>query len=147
MIDLSAHLDMLSGRVGGPFALRLMIQPAVAAFLAIRAGLRDARASRPVYGWTITTDSAQRRDLIRNGWSDVWKLFTAAVIIDLTYQVIEFRRIYPGQALIVAAVLALPSYFLVRGLVNRIARRTLPASPAPYLENSTRKKHADGGSI
>jgi hypothetical protein len=56
MENLSAHLDMLIGRVDGPLAFRIMVQPAVAALLAIRAGLRDARAGRPAYGWTVATD-------------------------------------------------------------------------------------------
>jgi hypothetical protein len=139
------HLDMLIGRWDGPLAFRIMIQPAVAAFLAIRTGLRDARAGRPAYGWTITTDPVQRRDLIREGWKDVWKLFTAAVIMDLIYELIVFRRIYPGQALIVAAILALPSYFFIRGLANRIARHWLPAPLTPTPGNAARKDHIDGG--
>ena len=147
MEKLSAHLDMLIGRVDGPLGFRIMVQPAVAAFLAIRAGLRDARADRPAYGWTVTTDPVQRRDLIREGWKDVWKLFTAAVIIDLIYEVIELRWIYPGQALIVAAVLALPSYFVIRGLANRVAR-LWPAAPlAPSPQIPTRKDYADGSPL
>lgn len=136
---------MLVGRWDGPLAFRIVIQPAVAAFLAIRAGLRDARTGRPAYGWAVTTDPSQRRDLIREGWKDVWKLFTAAVLIDLIYQVIELGRIYPGQALIVAAVLALPSYFLIRGLANRTARLWLASSIAPSTNNPAKRDHADGG--
>ena len=147
---------MLVGRWDGPLAFRIVIQPVVAAFLAIRAGLRDARTGRPAYGWAVTTNPSQRRDLIREGWKDVWKLFTAAVLIDLIYQVIELGRIYPGQALIVAAVLALPSYFLIRGLANRTARlwslRRLhrpQANPrrrtTPVAANAkTTAAHADG---
>jgi hypothetical protein len=122
MESLPAHLDMLIGRWEGPLAFRILVQPAVAASLAIRAGLRDARAGRPAYGWALTTDAERRRDLIREGWNDVWKLFTAAVVVDLIYQVIELRWVYPGQALIVAATLALPSYFLIRGVTNRAVR-------------------------
>ena len=136
---------MLVGRWDGPLAFRIVIQPAVAAFLAIRAGLRDARTGRPAYGWAVTTDPSQRRDLIREGWKDVWKLFTAAVLIDLIYQVIELGRIYPGQALIVAAVLALPSYFLIRGLANRTARLWFATSIAPSTSKPAKKDHADGG--
>jgi hypothetical protein len=145
MESLPAHLDMLIGRWDGPLAFRIVIQPAVAALLAIRAGLRDARVSRPAYGWTVTTDPLQRRDLIREGWKDVWKLFTAAVIIDLIYQVIELGWIYPGQALIVAAALALPSYFLIRGLANRTARLWLAVPLAPSANNPAKKDPADGG--
>jgi hypothetical protein len=77
----------------------------------------------------------------------VWKHFTAAVIIDLIYEVIELRWIYPGQALIVAAVLALPSYLVIRGLANRIARLWLPAPLAPSPQIPTRKDHVDGSSL
>jgi hypothetical protein len=103
-------------------AFRIIIQPMVAAVLAIRAGVRDAREGRPAYGWTVTTHTAERSELIRQGWHDVGGLFAAAVIIDLIYELIVFRWIYPGQALIVAATLALPPYFLIRGLANRLAR-------------------------
>ncbi len=122
MESLPAHLDMLIGRWDGPLAFRIVVQPAVAASLAIRAGLRDARAGRPAYGRALTTDAERRCDLIREGWNDVWKLFTAAVVVDFIYQIIELRWIYPGQALIVAATLALPSYFLIRDVTNRAVR-------------------------
>jgi hypothetical protein len=121
---LMREWDMLIGREHGPLAFRIVIQPIVAAFLAIRSGVRDARAGRPAYGWTVvtTTDSVHRRELIRKGWTDVGRLFVAAVIIDLIYEIVVFRWIYPGQALIIAATLALPTYFLLRGLTNRLAR-------------------------
>jgi hypothetical protein len=51
----------------------------------------------------------------------VGRLFAAAIIVDLIYEIIVYRWIYPGQALIVAATLALPAYFLIRGLTNRLA--------------------------
>jgi hypothetical protein len=50
------------------------------------------------------------------------RLFAVAVVIDIIYQVIVFRWIYPGQALIVAAIVAFPSYLLLRGPANRLAR-------------------------
>jgi hypothetical protein len=42
--------------------------------------------------------------------------------MDLIYQAIVLRWFYPLQALIVAIVLALLPYILLRGPVNRIAR-------------------------
>jgi hypothetical protein len=114
--------DMLIGREHGPLAFRVIIQPTVAALIAIRAGLRDARQGRPAYGWGVATNPAERSELIRQGWHDVGRLFAVAVIIDLIYELIVFRWIYPGQALIVAATLSLPPYFLIRGSANRLAR-------------------------
>jgi hypothetical protein len=114
--------DMLIGREHGALAFRLVIQPMVAALLAIRAGLRDAKAARPAYGWALATDPAHRRELAREGWHDVVWLFIVAVIIDLIYEIIVLRWIYPGQALIVAAIVAFPSYLLIRGPADRLAR-------------------------
>jgi hypothetical protein len=50
---------------------------------------------------------------------DVGKVFVAALVIDLIYEIVVFRWIYPGQALIVAVVLAMLPYPLIRGLLNR----------------------------
>jgi hypothetical protein len=49
------------------------------------------------------TDSTQRSELLRQGWNHVGRVFAAAVVVDLIYELIVFRWIYPGQALIVAA--------------------------------------------
>ena len=124
MMDLfQQHWDMLIGRPYGPLAARLVIQPIVAAIFGVRAGLADARACRRPYGWLVVTRDGHRHTLLREGWLDIRRLLFAALIIDLIYELIEFRWVYPGQALIVAAALALPSYALVRGLTNRLARR------------------------
>jgi len=96
------------------------------------ARLRDAREGRPAYGWTVTTDPAARSELIGQGWRDVGRPFAAAVIIDLICELIVFRWIYPGHALIVAATLALPPYFPIRGLANRLARWWLNAEKKRY---------------
>ena len=114
--------DMLIGREHGPLAFRLVMQPMVGAFLAIRAGVKDAREGRPPHGWAIVTDPLHRRALLRESWRDVARLFSVAVIMDMIYEVMVFRWIYPGQAVIVAFVMALPAYLLVRGPANRFAR-------------------------
>jgi hypothetical protein len=115
--------EHLIGRVNGPFAFRFVIQPAVAALLAVRAGLKDARAGRPPYAWALLTDSAHRKELLLEGWKDLANVFGTAIVIDLVYQIIRHRWIYPGETLIVATVLAFLPYPWIRGLVNRIARR------------------------
>jgi hypothetical protein len=119
--------EMLIGRDHGPLAFRFIAQPLMAAFLAVRAGMRDARAGRPPYGWAVTVDAAHRRELVRDGWKDIGRLFAIAVAMDLVYQLIVFHWIYPLQSLIVGATLAVPPYFLLRGLTNRLARSRIHA--------------------
>ena len=50
----------LLARVSGPMKFRLVLQPCMAAFFAIRAGLADARAGKPPYFWGLLTDHGQR---------------------------------------------------------------------------------------
>ena len=115
--------ENLTARLDGPMKFRFLLQPTMAAIFAIKAGLKDARESRPPYFWTIFTDGAQRKELLREGWKAVSKVFIVAVVIDVVYQYLVFRWFYPGEALIVAFVLAFVPYLLLRGPVNRIARR------------------------
>ena len=131
---ISMHWHHLIGRIGGPLSFRLIIQPLVAAFFGLRAGLRDAREGRPAFGWHLfTTKLGNRRELIRDGWKHIGKLFLAAIVIDVGYQIYVLRWIYPGQALIVATVLAVPSYVVIRGLTNRIVRRRIRGASTSRL--------------
>ena len=102
---------------------RLILQPAIAALLALRGGLKDARDGRPAYFWTVLVDPSQRTELLREGWKAIAKVFCMAMIIDAIYQWIVQRLIYPGELLIVAILLAVVPYLLIRGPVNRSARR------------------------
>ena len=47
--QLSRAWEQLAGRLEGPFVFRFVLQPTVAALLAIRAGLADARNKRTPY--------------------------------------------------------------------------------------------------
>lgn len=124
----------LVGRVGGPLTLRLVIQPTVATILAIRAGLNDGRQGRTPYFWNILLNLERRKDLLREGWKDVGKLFVMAVVLDTVYQLIVARWVYPLETLIVAVVLAILPYVLFRGLASRLARRRLRNSTRPGSE-------------
>jgi hypothetical protein len=117
---LKRVLLQVGGRVDGPFAFRLILQPLVAATFAIRAGLRDARAGRPAYAWSVCFDRGHSRELLLEGWKDVGRVFFVAVIVDLIYELVVFHWIYPGELVIVAAILALLPYLLIRGASNRI---------------------------
>ena len=115
-------LENLSDRVSGPMRFRLFLQPIMAALFAIRAGLKDARTDQPPYFWALVTDPAHRRDMLRDGWKDVGKVFVLALVLDVVYQLIVARFVYPGEVVIVAFLLAIVPYLILRGLITRIAR-------------------------
>jgi hypothetical protein len=120
--EMLTHLwKVLVGQLHGPLSFRLIVQPSVAVILAIRAGLRDARAGRRPYYWTILMDLDHRKDLLLESWKDVCKVFVVAVALDAICQLIVFSRLYPSEALLVATVLAILPYLVVRGPVNRFA--------------------------
>ncbi len=113
--------DQLAARVTGPMKFRLVFQPLMASFFAIRSGLADARAGRPPYLWTILSDSGQRTAMIKDGWKSIGKVFVFAMLLDVVYQIIELRFVYLGEVIIVAFVLAIMPYLILRGLVTRLA--------------------------
>ncbi len=114
--------DMLIGRTIGPMKLRLILQPAMAAIFAIRAGLKDAREGFPPYLWSVFTNPADRHDMLRHGWKDVRKVFIVAFVLDVVYELTVFHWVFPVQALLVAFALAIVPYVVIRGLVTRIMR-------------------------
>jgi hypothetical protein len=101
-------------------SLRLIIQPVVATFLAIRAGWADAREGRPIYFLTLVRDPAQTRVMLRNLWRIAGKVFLVALVLDAIYQITVLRWFYPLQALIVATLLALVPCMVVRAIGDRI---------------------------
>ncbi len=113
--------DISSG-VHAPLGFRLVVQPLVAAFFAIRAGRADAREGRPFYFWALVKDPANRRARLLEAWKHVGKVFVVAMIIDAIYQLIVAHWIYPFEVVMVAAILALLPYIVFRGVVNRILR-------------------------
>src|SRR5215471_2463690 len=113
--------ENLIGRSSGPMHLRLVIQPAVAGVLAIRAGLKDAREGRPAFLWSAITNPAYRPELVRQGSRDVGKVFVLAVVLDAVYQLIVQRGVFLLELVVVATLLAIVPYVLIRGPVSRLA--------------------------
>jgi Flp pilus assembly protein TadB len=102
---------------------RLVLQPVMAIIFAARAAIKDAREGNPPYFWAMFTDATARRKLLQSGWKDVGKIFILAILIDAVYQFIVARWVYPGELVIVAIILAIVPYILVRGPLNRLLRR------------------------
>ena len=118
----SSYLSDLIGRFDGPLHFRLIAQPLMATFLAVRHGIQDARVGRSAYGWAVLTDPAHRRYLLESGWKDLSKLLIMAYAMDVVYQLLVWRGLKPFEALSTALILAVIPYLLLRGPVNRLLR-------------------------
>ena len=134
------HLEYLIGRIDGPMWIRIIIQPLVAAIIGLRSAAKDFREGRPSYYWSLIADKARRHALLMEGWKEIAKVFVVAVAIDMIYQLAVLRWVYPLQSVVVASVLALLPYVVVRGFANwivslchsgRTKNRSLPVSRKP----------------
>jgi hypothetical protein len=127
-------------RPEGTLNFRFILQPTIAAILALRAGIDDARNGRPAYLWAAFTKPAYRAQLLHGGWKDIRTPFLVSAVLDAIYQLITHRFIYPLELLFTATLLALVPYLILRGPVNRIARRfILPDSAAEGADKNARQ--------
>jgi len=107
---------------------RFILQPVVAASLAVRAGIKDARQGRPAYLWAALTTPAYRAQLLHGGWKDIRTPFLVSIVLDVIYQLITHQFIYVFELLFTASLLALVPYFILRGPANRLTRRFIAAA-------------------
>ena len=137
--SLSQAWQEIVSRPEGPMAFRFYIQPLVAIGLAVRDGIKDAHEGRPAYFWALFTDRSGRRERMRDGWRAIWKVFIVALLLDTIYQLIVLKGLTPIEGLLIAVMLAIVPYVLIRGPVNRIARRIAPIRRASSSRLSLRR--------
>jgi hypothetical protein len=109
-------------RASAPMKFRFVLQPLMAAFLAIRDGRQDAHAGRSPYIWAVLREPRERRALLIHGLNQTARIIVLGVVMDVIYQLIFLKMFYPVEALIIALVLAFLPYVLIRGPVARIMR-------------------------
>ena len=119
----------LIDRADAPMRFRFILQPLMAAFLAIRHGLNDARTGRSPYFWTMLGNPRERAQRLNEGLNATARIIFLGLLMDAIYQVIVLRRFYPAEAVIVALLFAFIPYVIIRGPATRIAPRWLRASP------------------
>lgn len=128
----------LLGRFDGPMHFRLVVQPLMAAGFAVYRGIKDARAGKPAYLWATILHPQGRKEILPDAWKHVGRVFIFAVVLDVGYQLYEQHSLYPGEALVVALVLAIVPYLIVRGPANLIAR--LFRKGTPGIQPAAHKK-------
>ena len=123
MDDFDRIWTELVGRLTGPLTFRVILQPAMAVWLATRDGMMDARTGRPPYFWSIFHDAAERRHLLTEGWKHIRRVAVLGTVMDLIYQMLVFKGFRPLELVIVVCVLAILPYLLLRGPINRVVAR------------------------
>ena len=127
--DLKRVWKQILARPDGPMTFRFILQPAMAAIMALRDGVKDARTGRTPYLWTILRSPEKRSGRLWEGIVATARILILGVVMDTIYQFIVSHTFYPAEAALIALLLAFLPYVLLRGPFERVARRWM-ASPA-----------------
>ena len=127
--ELSRVWRNVVARPGGPMTFRFVLQPAMAIIAALRDGVADARLGREPYLSAILRGVGGRGARLWEGIVSTARILILGVVMDIAYQLVFLDEFFPGEAAIVAVLLAFVPYLLLRGPIGRIAGRWI-ARPA-----------------
>ena len=123
----------LVGRPGGPMSFRFILQPLMAAVTAALDGLRDARIVRSPFLRAVFFEPQHRLARLAEALNAIARIILLGLVMDVIYQVTVLETFYPGEAVIVASLLAVVPYVVLRGLITRGAYRWWHGTPAPRV--------------
>ena len=131
--DLDRLWKDVLARPGGPMTFRFVLQPAMAAAMALRDGVKDARLDRRPYLSALlygVRGPEGRAGRLWEGIISTARIIILGVVMDVVYQWLELETFYPAQAAVIAILLAFVPYLLLRGPFQRVARHWVvrPAS-------------------
>lgn len=104
------------------FRFRFILQPVMAAIAALHDGVEDARLGRTPYFWALISRPNERVERLAEGVISTARVLLLGLIMDTVYQLIVLKTFYPVEADIIAIVLALIPYLLLRGPILRVVR-------------------------
>ena len=118
----SQFLEEFPRRFTGAGRLRFILQPMFAILLGARGGLVDAKAKTHPFLLGLLFDAGRRGELLRSGAAAVSTLLAMGIILDVVFQLIIYKAVHPGAALVVGPILICLPYGLSRALTMRLAR-------------------------
>jgi hypothetical protein len=116
-------LEELPQRFSGSGRLRFILQPLLAILLGMRGGMADAKTGNPPYLFGLLFAAGQRRELLRSAGEAISILLAMGIIFDVIFQLVLYREVHPGAALLIGPILICTPYALSRALTNRLVRR------------------------
>ena len=109
-------------RPGGPMTFRFVLQPAMAGLAALRDGVAEARLGRAPYLSALVSGTGARGGLLWEGIVSTARILILGIVMDVIYQMAFLGQFYPGEAALIAILLAFVPYALLRGPIGRVAR-------------------------
>jgi hypothetical protein len=112
-------IEELPQRFTGPGRLRFILQPMLAIILGLRGGLADAKAGNPPFLFGLLFHAGRRKELFRSGLAAVRNLLAVGIIMDIVFQLVLYRSVHPGAAIVIGPILICFPYAISRALTNR----------------------------
>lgn len=114
-------LNAIGIRHSGPLSIRLIIQPIMSLAYAVISGIKDAKAGRvPFLIDGLILGKENRKVALTELWKNVGKLFIMAVIMEVIFEIIEFKTVHPFEVIRVSFFLSILPYIIFRGVAERI---------------------------
>ena len=121
-------------RPGGSMSFRFYLQPTMAIIAALHDGINDARAGRTPYLHKLLTHPGHLGENLSEALHATARIVLLALGMDAIYQVTVLDTFYPGEMVMVALLLAVAPYIVMRGPITLIARRWLaPSDSSPRV--------------
>ena len=119
-------LEELPQRFTGPGRFRFILQPLFAILLGVRGGLADAKAGNPPYLYGLLFAAGRRREILRSGAAAIRTLVAMGIVLEVVFQLVIYRPVHPGVALLVGPILICAPYAMSRAVTTRLARALRP---------------------
>jgi len=95
----------------------------VAILLGVRCGLADAKSRQSPFIYALLFHADKRRELLRSGMAAIGHVLAIGILLDAVAQLLIYKQIHPGAALVIGPALVFAPYAMARGLTLRLARR------------------------
>jgi hypothetical protein len=112
----------LADRPGAVLSFRFILQPCVAAVVAVNHGVKDARKGHSPFFRAILREPEERVARLYEGLNATARILVLGIAVDIVYQLVEFERFYPVESVLIALLLAFIPYCLIRGVAARMWR-------------------------
>lgn len=114
---------MVRELTSGQGQFRLLLLPAMALSLGIRAGIADAREGTLPFARRVRGGHEPRALLLKDSLMRALNPLALAFVLDVILQRLTLGYVRPLAAIIVATILVWIPFVIVRGMMNRFWRR------------------------
>jgi hypothetical protein len=113
--------ETLQQRVGGLFSFRFILQPIMAAVMAMFDGYGDAKAQETPYLQKMISAPREMKSNLSDALFSTARIILLGLAMDAIFQIVVFDSFFPFEAAFVAILLAVLPYVLLRGPFARLA--------------------------